>query len=545
MATVGEISSFGNSYIENLIINVVDGENNVISAGDITVTGTLFGSETKTSDSNGIASFLVLDSETLTITANDPVTGLSSQTNLTYTYSQDPIPFEVVIQLPDCGYAYFNSIFVNYFICEDAEVLAWCNNVYNKLEGEGIIPKYIDRTTDFQTFWEAVACFFAFIVTFARVFEDFTIQEDMVDRYLTSRGIIFNAQDTLSEKLYLVNNLYKEVNLRGTERIFSNKTQNGTIVNGELLRNIAYDDNDEFIFNLHFPHTIGWSVNNASPLYKGLSNQIGTNKSYENTEDFVDLANYPTFGNGTQAIITDGTKEVYSILNVPDTEVAGIGNDDTNFAINVDPSLDYEITFWVRQPVAETNLTFGLREYNREGGSISTLQRIDTLANESNFFENLQLAKTDKYYFVRGILYNGNATAANVEVNNIGGVNLKMQSSTGKIIPYIVLDNSNGGDAVNELRIWNLKVKPLANSCSTGFVNPKNFISLWLKHNNAQYSENQLKENLRRYLLPYNTSFKVNFIPPSFEEEAAPLLGLTGDEGILLTGDSGSVLLGD
>lgn len=506
------ISSFSYKFIENLIVNAIDGDGNIVSGGDITLIGDLFGTQTNQGDANGRTSFLVLDSQELTLIATDPVTQLTSSIIFDYTYREDLTLQQIQIKLPECGYAFFNSIFKDFFFCNDLEVLAWCDNVYAKLEGEGILPKYLERTEDFEIFWKAVASMFAFIVKFARVFKDFTSYEDMANTYLDSRGIIYNPQDTLEQKVYLINNYYKELLLRGTNRIYSKSSDNQTLVNGELLRNISYDEDDEFIFNMHFPHTMGWSIENSSPLYKGLSNQIGVNKAYESTKDFVDITKYPTFGNGTQAIITDGNREVFSILNVPNTEIAGIGADDSDFAINVDPNLDYEITFFVRQPIAEANLTFGLREYDRDGLLINTLQRIDTLATESNFFENIQLAKTTNYYFVRGILYNQNATSANVEVDNIGGVNLRMRSGTGKIIPYIELDNTSGGDATNEIRIWDLKVRILSTPYSNGFINPKNFISLWLKNNNATYSENQLEENMRRYLLPYNSSFKVNYL---------------------------------
>lgn len=427
-----------------------------------------------------------------------------------------------------CGKTYERSIFNDFFSCHDSEVLQWCVNVTSKLYKAGIVPNFIDRgdesningiDRDYIDFWRTVACFFAYIVVFARKFKDFKDTEVLLDTFLKARGIYFCSSDSTTEKNYLVTNFFDEIRQRGTNRIYKTKTENNSTVDGELLRSICYEDGDEFIFNLHLPHTIGWSIGNSSPLYKGLSNQPATNKSYEDTQDFVDLALYPTFGNGTQDIITDGSKEVYSILNVPDAEIAGIGDSDINYAIPVHPTLDYEITFFVRQPVAEANLTFGVKAYD-SSNVLTDLTEIAGATTENNFFEKIQLATTSNYYFIRGIIYNKDAVSASVPNDCFGGVNLQMDETVAKIIPYIVLDNTTGGDALNEIRIWDLKIRPVSTSYSTGFVNPKNFISMWLLHKNADYSRNQLESNIKRFLLPYDTSFKINYLNDDFEYQA-------------------------
>lgn len=495
-----------------------------------------------------------------------------------------------------CGKTYQASIFNEFFGCTNTEVLQWCINVTGKLYKDGIVAKYVTRgdeaningiDRDYVDFWRTVACVFGYAVVFARQFQNFRTSERILDAYLESRGIIFCDSNTETEKNYLVEKFFDEIRQRGTNRIYKTKIENNSTVDGELLRSICYDTDDEFIFNLHLPHTVGWSVGNSSPLFRSLEGQEGVNKSYETTEDFVDLDLYPTFGNGTQAILTDGDKDVYSILNVPDTEIAGIGDNDTAFAINVDSGLDYEFCFFVRQPVAEANLTFGLLSYDIDN-TPTTLNRISDAASTNNFFETVQLANTTDYFFVRGILYNKDANGGDIagtgtidssgvtitgtgtsfttelEVGDLikadgqikkilsitdntslsvdfafdtdlsgeaftyfdsnskesssfaGGVHLKSNASTTKVIPYIILDNTSGGDAVNELRIWDLKVRPVSTNYGTGFINPKNFISIWANHKNAKYSRNQLEEKIRRYLLPYDTSFKFNYLNDDF-----------------------------
>jgi hypothetical protein len=423
-----------------------------------------------------------------------------------------------------CGEYYQKSIFNDFFTCYDNEVLQWCVNVTSKLYKQGIVPNFITRgdesningaDRDYIDFWRSVACFFAYIVVFARKFKDFRANETLLEEFLVNRGIYFCDTNTKAEKDYLVESYFDEIRQRGTSRIYKTKTENSSTVDGELLRLICHSLTDEFIFNLHLPHTIGHSVGNSSPLYKGLSNQKGVNKSYEITDDFVNLLLYPTFGNGTQDIITDGSKEVYSILNVPDTEIAGLGDSDTDFAINIDNGLDYEITFYCRQPVAEANLTFGVLSYDSDDVS-TTLNEITGGTAENNFFEKIQLANATDYFFFRGIIYNKNADPLEVPNDCLGGTNLQFKADSGKIIPYIALDNSTGGDAVNELRIWNLRIKPVSSNYSTGFINPKNMISIWANHKNPRYSRNELEGILKDKLLPYNSFLKFNYLNDDF-----------------------------
>lgn len=630
-----------------------------------------------------------------------------------------------------CGKTYEQSIFADFFSCHATEVLAWCVNVTEKLYKQGIVPKFVTRgdesningiDRDYIDFWRAVACFFAYIVVFARQFEKFRENDQLLSQFLEQRGVFFCDDASSADKNYLVEYYFDEIRQRGTSQIYKTKDQRNSEVDGELLRLLCYNKEvDEFIFNVHLPHTIGWSVENSSPLYTGLSRQTGAIKGYEFTKDFIDLGKYPIFGNGVIEIIEDNGDQVLSIKDVPIGEISGIGENNLNYKIVVDDDMSYEITFFVRQVDAGENLTFGVRTYDIASNSISPV-RIDTDTNETYFFEKIQLNKTDKYYLVRGIIYSKDTNASDVENNlSIGqGKHLKFASGTYGLIPYIAVDkdddqsislsqfvgwnqlNSNiitdgdngtfedieanwgnwndiglisfsierssnfkyqgnyscrvfnisggfsgggisdwsrllcrsfslnlisgrryivraklytdgdtwpnrgsssmffnfvlpitnpGGTMVsksnfdingqwqeisydfiasstevrsvgiyafwngvstnlahngeiyidqlqcaefefigdesetistgNEVRIWDLKVRPLNTPYSTGFMLPKNFISIWAKKRNGQLSERQLEQRLRKYLLPYNSTFKVNYL----EVESGDALG--------------------
>src|SRR5690606_22804247 len=355
----------------------------------------------------------------------------------------------------------------DFFSCHATEVLAWCVNVTEKLYKQGIVPKFVTRgdesningiDRDYIDFWRAVACFFAYIVVFARQFEKFRENDQLLSQFLEQRGVFFCDDASSADKNYLVEYYFDEIRQRGTSQIYKTKDQRNSEVDGELLRLLCYNKEvDEFIFNVHLPHTIGWSVENSSPLYTGLSRQTGAIKGYEFTKDFVDLAKYPIFGNGVIEIIEDNGDQVLSIKDVPIGEISGIGENNLNYKIVVDDDMSYEITFFVRQVDAGENLTFGVRTYDIASNSISPV-RIDTDVNQSFFFEKIQLNKTDKYYFIRGIIYSKDINASDVE-NNLAigqGKHLKFASGTYGLIPYIAVDKDDDQSiSISQAVGWN------------------------------------------------------------------------------------------
>jgi len=93
----------------------------------------------------------------------------------------------------------------------------WCANVRDKLEKEGIIPNYIQRTEDYTAFWESVACFFALM--YAHTQEEFVklyTNKDNLREYMTQRGLFFCGDELLGDLQVLANEFYKEVAKRGT-----------------------------------------------------------------------------------------------------------------------------------------------------------------------------------------------------------------------------------------------------------------------------------------------------------------------------------------
>ena len=462
----------------------------------------------------------------------------------------------------DCGSTFQNSIFANYINCPDTEVLNWCINVTGKLYSSGIIPNYITRRVnqntsidkDYIDFWRTVACFFAMIVVYGRkILERFTSYPELLEEYLKQKNIFLNPTQSYQDLLYIMNHYFDEIRQRGTIEIYKenintqspltsiyHSKSNNKQINGELLRLICYEPINEFIFNLVKKEHIGWNINNASPLFRGLSIQNGVNKAYDDSINTQTLTKYPIWNPQYVKIEQDEYIRVIEISSVPLGDKAGISYDLSNFAntnfnktIKVDEDLDYEITFWLKQPTFDDSdsdsnsdsetfykfpiITFGCKGLDKNNNSVDFLD-ITTGINNNIFFSNKELNQSDKYYFIRGIIYNKNKNLINAADSklNIGfGNHLKFQTGITKIIPQIIVTGTGSGDC---LYIKDLKIKPLMTPFSTGFIQPKNFIEIWMRQNNPTYSITEIEEIMRRFLLPYNCVFKNIYLTNNLDE---------------------------
>lgn len=203
---------------------------------------------------------------------------------------------------------------------------------------------------------------------------------------------------------------------------------------------------------------------------------------------------------------TGDTLEMSSVYGV-----AGIGSLDLDKAVIIDPQLNFEITFQIRQILLTNNFTFGCLCFDQSNNLIS-LKSIVTGSNQQNFFTDQKLNKSDRFYFLRGIIYNSSHAllSASDALLNIGfGNQLKFPSNAKKIIPYIIADTS-GGTTI--LRIWNLKMNVCSLQYNNVFTTGDHHIDLFIKSNNASYSRDQLYSILRKYFMPYNANFSITHL---------------------------------
>ena len=456
--------------------------------------------------------------------------------------------------LPVNNDVFNKSIFSQFIESYGYDTLLWTISVFEKLYQKGIIPSYIirgednsvDDDRDFIDLWVTICQFFAIIVVFAREFELFDANEELLYEYLKQRNLFSCPSSSLTILAYLEQNYYREIRKRGTKEIVSSTTLNETTIYGELLRLICYASTDEFLINITRNNDVGLTVERSSPLYKGLTQHKYFHKAFEDTQDVTDLAVYSIDDDhATVAKVTDGTKSVIKISTLTTNNFGGITP--ISGEIAVDPTLDYEITFWVNQKTLGTHLHFGVISYDIANAAVSNCSIIDGTDSDT-FFTDKSLNVADTFYFVRGIIYNKDHELIPDTLDNqlnIGfGNNLKFKdSSVVYIYPYIGAKLGGIAQTV-EVELWDVKIKPLSTEYSTGFVQLSNFIEFWIKNNNnnLRFIENgysievpELEYNLRKFLLNYRNIFKIKYIAV-----VTPTAPISGD--VLIDVGDGTVI---
>lgn len=450
------------------------------------------------------------------------------------------------------GKIYQQSVFAKYFDADDAQALAWANNVFTKLVEQGIVPKYISRENeeDYEALYRPVAVFFSYLVRLAREIEAFKEDQFLSTQYLLNRGQFVCGDESLDELLYIIANTLREFSRRGTIESHRPSTSPSTNPHGELLRMICWDELTFFKLGLGRPHKNSWNLDNSGPLHRGCTGRYDLNIGYEYTESVIDLSKYPLINDQYISLGQYRGKNSLHIEGVPFTDISGVGLNDADKRITIDPRLNYEITFYVAQDITLENITFGCRAFDNTGTEIQ-LQSVVNGANEKFFFETRRLNKAGKFYFVRGIIYNKDRELMSIDEArlNIGfGRNLKFTEDVRTIIPYIVFDNNPFDDSDQEsdyfdststetdlgftfddsldadsfsdpaydsqpsVYLWNIKVTPCNTNYNRCFLDNKNFIDVIVNNKNGRYTNTKIDSLLRKYFIPYNTAFKSTHI---------------------------------
>ena len=478
----------------------------------------------------------ILTNENLAAISVDPSDTFIVQYRYTRigTDSTDDLAFQNItlngqFQSSSCGSAYSDSIFAQFFSCQSLDVLGWAINVLEKIYKRGIVPTYIERGVDFTQdrdyidFWRTFTTFFAYIVIYARQFQNFSQVEQLLFDYLTQRGLfICPDQMDMIELTYLKENFYREIGKRGALGMIRPKDDSHQ-VDGELLRLICKDITDEFIFCLLDNKNQGWSINNSSPLWRGNNSQKFLNKSWEDGEDFTDINLIPTFGN--VSLITDNTftRQVIEVNGTTVNIRNGIGVDYLNFTssdlnklITISPYLNYKISFEIRQPVnLNQNITFGILCFDLNKNPIICKNVLDG-SSTNLFFQRKKLNKNNTYYSVEGIIYNFNqVTLPLVDGTcNIGFGNdlIFGDQNICYILPFIISDTPSSYSGDGTFYVWNLKMVPYDTEYGTSVVNGCNLIKMWYKNNNVSLTNQQVEDNINYYFKPYSTTLKTTEI---------------------------------
>lgn len=178
------------------------------------------------------------------------------------------------------------------------------------------------------------------------------------------------------------------------------------------------------------------------------------------------------------------------------------------YLIRVSSLIDYEISFWLKQPDESNGMELSISSFNKD---LFRTNNVDIKTGlVSDYFckgTDKIIGMSNKWYFCRFILY-GTPQLPKIGdqplTSTATGTNLIMTPFTNNILINIKCSNASG------LFLWNFKVKPLRTPfASAGFIQSGNILEIWRKNNNNFYTSDQINRAAQQYLLPYNTSSSI------------------------------------
>lgn len=376
---------------------------------------------------------------------------------------------------------YQTSNFKKFFDSTDNELVSWYINVLQKIysENDGV-AKFINRKDltgsdkDFIDFWTSITRFFAYFVVYARRYQNLHLSEDLLREFLQQRGLFISLFDNIEELQYLLEHFNNQIFHRGTNKIQQKKydeifDENGILVggqinevDGELLRLISYKTNNEFLFNVHRPQHFGWNLGNSSPLYRGL--ELNSN--------------------------------LYKVTSSSQT-------------IKVNLLLSYEIVFKIRTNLPLTVKVFG---FDSQGNSVDLVSQRDGVITDT-CIDNVVLLRDDKDILVRVCVYEKDFPINSQMYTSLNqGNNLVFVSESINFIRTVIyLD----GEEVVLTSENNFRINPIWTNYSHGLLQVYNWISCWLVNNNYTKTIQQIKQYIRKYLIPYNSHLELTNLFPS------------------------------
>ena len=175
-------------------------------------------------------------------------------------------------------------------------------------------------------------------------------------------------------------------------------------------------------------------------------------------------------------------------------------NVDSKYAIRVSDSLDYEISFWFRQPTTSPCMEVSVDAFACDLKTILT-----PLDVTSGAYNRIILAGTEQicgqayqWNFFHAIIYNKNQQVQNgaqAITSHAAGTNLIMRPGTANIFVNVWCVNYC-------LLIWDFKVRPLKTPFSTGFLGGNNLLEIFRRNNRKDFTTAQIDSIADRFLLP-------------------------------------------
>lgn len=404
---------------------------------------------------------------------------------------------------------YKNTVFNRFFEENDKAVLAWAENVLDKVSGNGILPQFVEKDgDDFRAFWGTITHYFALIVLYSRKYKEIDVNQILFETFIENRGLITNLVSTQEQMQYLFQNYIKEYEKRGRLDIVNKE---GLIL-GELLRLIRYVNTDEFIFAPLKPQETGWVVGFSSPTWRRTNTSLNIIKGYEYSESVQDLSKYPLVRFSLVKITEDENNQgdLVNVMTLTGNQFTGISSEDekdhSKFLI-IDSSLSYEISLYLKvQSLLNTKIHFGVECFDKDFNKIGTqiIQNGEYIPAENNFFhttEYLELIQEGYYYNLTGILLAYNERGYdNLPLNFISGRALSFLPDTKYICPILTQNREDNNDPI--VYLYDIKIRPLELPFEQGYLGRRYVIASYYKNNSYQ-NENSIDSFIRNYLISY------------------------------------------
>lgn len=177
-----------------------------------------------------------------------------------------------------------------------------------------------------------------------------------------------------------------------------------------------------------------------------------------------------------------------------------------NYAITVSDEIDYEISFWFKQPNREPTFELSVKcfdcDFQKE---LRPRSIIGGGSNNVLIPGNLPICSLEnKWNFFHGILYNKNQPLSSKQpiTSHAAGRNLIMREGTRKLFVNLTV-------VKNCLLVWDFKIKPAATPFSTCFIQSNGLIEIWRKNNKKDLTDQQIDTLTRDYLLPADAALSV------------------------------------
>lgn len=403
------------------------------------------------------------------------------------------------------------SKFVPYYNYSSIE---WSLNVLEKIYRQGIVPKYIERSSnenwedrDYIDFWFPIIYYLSLNLTFNKIFKNLVWYPTLLYEYLRQKGLYLGSSIRLAELFYLMENYYSEIMKRGSlsclvDRFDSNT---GVTLRSELSRLIDKKDFDEFLMVIISSSESGWVVGETCCGFAETDFYKGFIKGFEDTEEVRDLLKYP-LADPSKFLIVDG-----KLTSISNPLIIGSKEEVIEPLISVNPYNSYEVSFKFK--------VIGENEDTLRIGVSAGCKGLDSLkifienafgANNGTVKAYPMNCRNGVTYYVKFCLYGLDEDVSIFDSDSVNSylVNYngsRFNSSSVKFIsPWIQLSSNNPSDKVY---IWDIKIRLLDKR--NIFVGNRTETVMFLKNNNLEMTNETISKIIKEYLLPLN--FNIDF----------------------------------